>query len=282
MINKMGSLSLFLFCNFGASNIEASENCNLVRSKKIFPGYITGLGEGTSYSDAKIDALADLLKIFGTDISAKTTVTESLQGGSLHSEHVSSLSQESVGAEVLETCEAAGSNYRIIMGVRKSLLSDLLDSRARARVSMAKNADMTKYQIKLAQKAEAKDRESWLVLGLPLKDFPTATFQAPKKTSGPFSIKVDDDIARVTLPLLLLRLDREGIEISPSGDEVSWSCLVASGTAVGDVIRFEVNCIVGQDLLPQITAKGMARPSEKDQQAVRLVSKKLMDQTFTH
>jgi hypothetical protein len=275
-------LRLLLVTTLAVHGLASFAGCDPVAAKTSHSGHVIGFGEGSSYEEAKSNALADALQVFGVEISSKLTVTQTSDQVDVLGQNQITAGHEAKGTEVLEFCSVDGNTSKMVVGIKKSLLRSLLLERASARTKHASSNGLTNYDIKILKEAERKDREYWLILGLSLADFPQVIFKDSEKLKGPFMVKADNDLSNQTLPLLLARLKQDGVAVSSTGTELTWYCQTNVGLAIGTVVRFEARCILDENILPLIEVNGMARVGLEQQRAVQLIGNKLLVRALAH
>ncbi len=249
--------TIFTFATLRSGAVLAQ--CNSADAKH--PGYIVGTGEGIELTDAKAKAIADAMGFFQTKVVNESVITEDNEQAYLNSTTVIRSENLAKGAEVLSQCENNG-RHRIIIGLRKALLRELIKSRAQERKNFvdqfkgpSKTTGNELYKIAKYEMEDRKDKEDWILLGYPENQYPTVDFgHIPSKFAAVNRhLVASGDLATATLDIVAARLRSSGVELSETGLELTWQCSLSSGSSIGSARRYKAACNIsdpGVDIRP--------------------------------
>ncbi len=297
-------LAIFASLAFG------QEKCS-EKSGKNYPEFVSGIGTGATYDEAKQSATTDMLGYFSTKIEGGATFETSDHSDDrglshqnfLNSRTTSSVSGIAKGVEVLETCRNE-SGVTTVVGVRKKMVKDLLIKDATERsaalnelfkkvasANSKSGADRsflapTKGQLDTLIAQESKAMETWLLLGLQTTHFPSLSKKViedirtyVRNHHVSYRLLTTGMVAAKSLSKLKHLLLQSGFEISDGKDAIpmTWMCDLLTYNTVGTATRFKVSCrIMGDEtILDPIDIEGIATSGQLEDTALRLVLARL-------
>ena len=250
--NSRHFLAALVIVVFSLQSLAA--NCPNDKPSPTKSGYITGIGVGQSYEGAKSKALADAMGFFGVRISNQMQITDDNETSTVNREIKVQVEALAKGAEVLSDCEI-NDNHKVTIGIKKTTIRQLIENRANQRTAFANNLKgkdqiTPQEQVLLAKyRAEdAKDRETWILLGNAEVLYPAVDLNVKAKASlTKYHLTASGELAEATLSDVAAKLKTIGITLTDNGQELVWKCSMTLGSVVGTAQRYKASCALSVD-----------------------------------
>jgi hypothetical protein len=269
---KLSGVTLAIFfCLFIFVPLEAkASNCMSGPLKGRFFDYVVGKGDGDNYMRAKEHALSELGTQLGGQITISSLTIETLHDVKSDNTIRSNASIKGTGIEELEECALSDKITRVVMGIKKSRVRDVLRSRAGHRQEILRGP-LSAVKISKIRGDHQRDRESWISLGFIEAEYPNLTIAKSPVGPIPVLLKAADDIAARTLHVLANTLSDDGYVVGDEGPKFIWGCQITKGIVIREFRAFEARCVLSGGLLPAVYVKGVAADSNVEDLAVRLI-----------
>ncbi len=291
---------ILVFGVFFCPLVMADEVCDKNASAAKYSGMVAGFGEGADYQEAKINAIADAISVFGIAITSQGETMESNESAQWNGSVKSEISALVKGAQVLSDCPQTV-KHAIWIGIKKTTIAGLIEHHSNDRVHWAKTALSTlkaehsqkvRRDLKVAfekiNEEEKNDLDAWMIIGRPVELFTKISdshkteisklLDATPKERKVINIIASDVIAERTISILKQKLSMDGYIVDKKSNEsVSWTCNLNRGEQVGRSLRFNATCILnGLSDFEPVVIDSISTADNLENTAIRLIAGKLM------
>ncbi len=309
-MSKLILCSMFFLLSLEDSSALEKNECT--KNVKASSNLITGFGEGSTFQDAKAQALADAISFFGVSIESEQ-ITDDVGSPEGPYSTISIKTRVSTlvkGGEILTQCVKDGT-FQVVVGLKKSVIAAILEENAKRRTKwleshieiLKRNADglkgveISKLKRTLEQLGvdDKTDVEAWILIGRPRqfyqsipetlhRDFSLTLEKLSKsqKDESPMTISATDPIAEKTVPMLVGKLAQIGLSAVAAKNNTKadalWSCSLMKAMSIGESQRFSVRCSLSTEKIEfePVFSEDIAAVTQVEETAVAKVSEKLM------